>query len=473
MNTGKRLLSIVLLTALAVLGMAFAAQAETLRPKVDNFILFFDHSGSMVLTSPDWSSLKLKMAKETAIQMNTEIPALNYQSGVNTFAPFATQLAPTGYSKSAVATAVNSIDTTYDPYGRITPMGFGLDAVDPVLGSMKGRTALIIFTDGNSNYGNDPVAEARMLYNKYPDLCIHVVSYADKDHGKEVVAQIRALKGCTVVGDPLALEKWRARGVSVLYGDMSDPELLDQLPLDKVHWVASTVRARDLNLATLSVLKLHGYEGKVALTAVNQEEAELYEKAGAHVVFRPFIDAAEQAADALTHAMGALPTNIDWPVAFKEARLRSGSAFAGYKLMDIPLRTATGVSVLAVSRAGQLNFDPGPEYLVYPGDRLLLMGEAEGVRQAEKLLDQPNVTEGGEEHFAVTELDVSSKCRCVGNTLTKLKFRQRYGVTVAFIHREGNQFVAPQPDEILRDGDRLIVIGSAAAVEKLKEQENL
>ena len=283
-------------------------------------------------------------------------------------------------------------------------------------------------------------------------------------------------RGKTVIGvdfDPLALEKWRARGVSVLYGDMSDPELLDQLPLDKVHWVASTVRARDLNLATLSVLKLHGYEGKVALTAVNQEEAELYEKAGAHVVFRPFIDAAEQAADALTHAMGALPTNIDWPVAFKEARLRSGSAFAGYKLMDIPLRTATGVSVLAVSRAGQLNFDPGPEYLVYPGDRLLLMGEAEGVRQAEKLLDQPNVTEGGEEHFAVTELDVSSKCRCVGNTLTKLKFRQRYGVTVAFIHREGNQFVAPQPDEILRDGDRLIVIGSAAAVEKLKEQENL
>ncbi len=205
MNTGKRLLSIVLLTALAVLGMAFSAQAETLRPKVDNFILLFDHSGSMVLTSPDWSSLKLKMAKETATRMNTEIPALNYQSGVNTFAPFATQLAPTSYSKSAVTAAVNSIDTTYDPYGRITPMGFGLDAIDPVLGSMKGRTALIIFTDGNSNYGNDPVAEARMLYNKYPDLCIHIVSYADKDHGKEVVAQIRALKGCSVVGDPKVL----------------------------------------------------------------------------------------------------------------------------------------------------------------------------------------------------------------------------------------------------------------------------
>ena len=290
------------------------------------------------------------------------------------------------------------------------------------------------------------------------------------------VAEDLLRRGKTIIGvdfDPLTLEKWRARGISVLYGDMSDPELLDHLPLNKARWVASTVRARDLNLTTLSVLTSRGYEGKVALTAVNQQEAELYEKAGAQVVFRPFSDAAEQAADALSHAMGALPMNIDWPVAFREVRIRSDSAFAGYKLMELPLRTATGVSILAVSRAGQLDFDPGPEYHVYPGDRLLLMGQEEGIQQAEKLLDQPAIAEEGEQQFAITELDVSLKCRCVGETLSALKFRQRYGVTVAFIHRDGNQFAAPQPDEILRDGDRLIVIGSATAIEKLKQQENL
>jgi len=176
-----------------------------LRPKVDNFILFFDHSGSMVLTSPDWSGLKLKMAKELAGKMNAEIPELGYTSGVNTFAPFNTQLALTRFSRPSVAAAVKSIDAGYDPYGRNTPMGFGLDKIDPVLAQMKGSTALIIFTDGNSNYGNDPVAEARALYNKYPNLCIHIVSYADKAHGKEVVAQIRALKPCSVVGDPNAM----------------------------------------------------------------------------------------------------------------------------------------------------------------------------------------------------------------------------------------------------------------------------
>jgi OOP family OmpA-OmpF porin len=159
----------------------------------------------MVLTSPAWSGLKLKMAKELAGRMNAEIPALNYNSGVNTFAPFATELAPTLYNRAAVGAAVESIDTKYDPYGRNTPMGFGLDKIDPVLAGLSGSTALIIFTDGNSNYGNDPVLEAKALYAKYPNLCIHVVSYADKAHGKEVVAGIRALKPCSVVGDPNAM----------------------------------------------------------------------------------------------------------------------------------------------------------------------------------------------------------------------------------------------------------------------------
>jgi len=202
----KSLVTSVLMATLFVLAIAVQAQAQTLRPKVDNFILFFDHSGSMVQNSEVFKAHKLVLAKGLAARMNAEIPELGYQSGVNTFAPFATQLAPITYNRPAVAAAVNSIDTKYDIYGRITPMGFGLDSIDPTLASLKGRTALIMFTDGNSNYGNDPVAEARALYAKYPNLCIHIISYADKAHGKEVVAQIRALNGCTVVGDPMAME---------------------------------------------------------------------------------------------------------------------------------------------------------------------------------------------------------------------------------------------------------------------------
>ncbi len=255
MSMRKTLISTVLMAAMLVLTMAGQASAQTLRPKVDNFILFFDHSGSMVLTSPDWSSLKLKMAKELASKMNAEIPALNYQSGVNTFAPFGTQLTPIRYSKAPVGTAIDSIDTKYDPYGRITPMGFGLDQIDPVLATMSGRTALIIFTDGNSNYGNDPVAEARALYNKYPNLCIHIVSYADKEHGKEVVAQIRGLKGCSVVGDPkvMASDAGLKKFVRDVFYDVVAEEVVAPAPSRAVAPVAGgtceTITLGNMNFA--------------------------------------------------------------------------------------------------------------------------------------------------------------------------------------------------------------------------------
>jgi hypothetical protein len=106
--------------------------------------------------------------------------------------------------------------------------------------------------------------------------------------------------------DPTVLKKWRERGVSVLYGDMGDPEIHEKLPLDKTRWIVSTVRIRELNLALLQMLKNRNYRGNVALTAAAPQDAEAYEKAGIQVIFRPYLDVGEQAADALTHAMDVL-----------------------------------------------------------------------------------------------------------------------------------------------------------------------
>lgn len=273
--------------------------------------------------------------------------------------------------------------------------------------------------------------------------------------------------------DPQALERWRARGVSVLYGDMADPEVFEQLPMRIARWVVSTVRSRDVSFALLAVLKQRGYQGKVALTAADQAEATLYERAGVHAILRPFSDAAEQAADALTDAMHLLPQNVDWPVAFQEVRLRSGSAYAGQSLRDIPLRSLTGVSVLAVSRAGHAHYEPVPDFRVYPGDRIILMGSPGVLKQAEGLINQMETVESVNrlERFEVTEIPLDGKTDWTGKTLAELQFRQRYGVTVVGIHRGDERLTSPGPNEQLRQQDRLIVIGTADKIGRLKPGE--
>jgi Trk K+ transport system NAD-binding subunit len=257
---------------------------------------------------------------------------------------------------------------------------------------------------------------------------------------------------------------------------MAAPELHEQLPLSRANWVVSTVRSKELNLALVQHLKHRGYDGKVALTATNQEEAHAFEKAGACVVLRPFADAAEQAADALTYAMDFLPANINWPIGFREVRIQSDASVAGKKIRDIPLRSETGVSILAVSRAGRVYYDPQPDYQIYPGDRLVIMGSVEALRQAETLLRQfqksDNVDESSD-NFVVAENSLAANTRLVGQTLAEVRFRQSHGVTVAGIRRGEDQMVIPTPTGRLAAYDSLIIMGNAKAVELLKQHEPL
>ncbi|MDI9434329.1 MAG: TrkA C-terminal domain-containing protein [Planctomycetota bacterium] len=172
--------------------------------------------------------------------------------------------------------------------------------------------------------------------------------------------------------------------------------------------------------------------------------------------------------------MDLLPQNVDWPVAFQEVRLRSGSAIAGQRLRDIPLRSLTGVSILAVSRAGHAYYEPVPDFRVYPGDRIVLMGSPGVLKQAESLINQMENVEavGRPERFEIADVPLDPGSAWLGKTLAELEFRQRYGVTVVGIRRGDERLTSPGPNERLLDGDRIIVIGTADRLGPLRRAES-
>lgn len=270
--------------------------------------------------------------------------------------------------------------------------------------------------------------------------------------------------------NPQALEIWRSLNIPVIFGDVGDPEFLDNLPLHCSSWVVSTVRERDLNTTLLHLLKERRYEGKIALAAMDEEEAKLYASKGAHVVLRPFDDASEGAADSLTEAMHLLPDNIDWPLALKEIRLRRGSVFAGQLISDLNLRALTGITILAVSRAGRVYLDPDPAFQLFPGDRLVLMGESSTLKHAEEILQEmeDGEPETGSKRFSMAEVEVSPGSPHIGSSLADMGFRKTYGATVVGIRRGEERITMPRPQERLEPGDRLIVIGAPGSVEKIK-----
>jgi TrkA domain protein len=63
-----------------------------------------------------------------------------------------------------------------------------------------------------------------------------------------------------------------------------------------------------------------------------------------------------------------------------------GAPFDGRTLGDTAMRTRTGVSVVAVMRAGHVHPSPTPGFTLTAGDLLVAVGTSEGLDNAVKIL---------------------------------------------------------------------------------------
>ena len=279
-------------------------------------------------------------------------------------------------------------------------------------------------------------------------------------------------RGKQVLGvdfDPQAVAQCRVEGLPVRYGDSEDPDILEHLPLAGTRWVVSAAPGREANLSLLKALRSHGYRGKVVLTAHSAAEVRLFQQAGADRVLFPFADAAEQAVDALGGAADRIHEAHPWSSDFTldEVRVGSDSLAAGRRIADLALRSRTGSSIIAVDRAGRSIFDLGPDFQVFPGDRLVLLGSPEALARAQEALQAPAFDETEPTPFRIGEVAVAAHSTWAGRSLAEIDLRGRYGVNVIGIQRGEERLTAPDPGEVLRAGDRLVVAGAARDVEGL------
>jgi Kef-type K+ transport system membrane component KefB/Trk K+ transport system NAD-binding subunit len=270
--------------------------------------------------------------------------------------------------------------------------------------------------------------------------------------------------------DPEALARWREEGVPVIYGDASDPELFDHLPLTNVNWIVSTAPDVETSLVLLQHLRERGFRGKVAVAARTADEAELRRLERADVLLRPYADAAEQAADALTTAMDRLSVVTTATPGFREVRLGSTSQFAGHRLADVSLREQFGATVLAVSRGGRSFFNPGAAFQLFPGDRMILSGDPAVLDRAVEYLARVASAEQQSDHedFVVEDLEVGSLRGWAGRTLAALELPARFGITVLAVATKHDAPAAPDPHRPLAEQDRILLAGTPESLQRVR-----
>ena len=71
--------------------------------------------------------------------------------------------------------------------------------------------------------------------------------------------------------------------------------------------------------------------------------------------------------------------------------------------------------------------------------------------------------------FQIEWIKVPNGSWANGRTLAELAFRKRTGVTVIAILRESESIAGAQPDDVILDGDTIVVVGKAGQFGKVRK----
>ena len=157
-------------------------------------------------------------------------------------------------------------------------------------------------------------------------------------------------------------------------------------------------------------------------------------------------------------------------------QIPEGSTLAGKTLVASRLGAAFDLVVLGIVRDGVTRLLPSPDEVLQTGDTLLVEASAEELQLLQGLegleLDQedPDVGETvalESEEVGLAEVILAPHTPLVGQTLSGLHFREKYGLTVLAIWRAGEAHHDNLRDIPLKFGDALLVHGSRRQLQVL------
>lgn len=157
-------------------------------------------------------------------------------------------------------------------------------------------------------------------------------------------------------------------------------------------------------------------------------------------------------------------------------KLEEGSLLVGKSLQESSLGRSLGLQVIALQRNGQTQFAPGPDTVLRGGDRLYTQGEADRLNELigwhelkPVQSEEDSVLQSG--GFPMIEARVSERADFIGKTLSETGFRGRFDLNVLKVHQGDRVEDDNLAQRKLQAGDRILLQGTQAAIEALKENE--
>jgi len=299
--------------------------------------------------------------------------------------------------------AINLIDALYMTIITITTVGF--EEVHPLSNSKRIFTIIIsvigiasmfyVFTSVMENLFILQLSQyrkKRKMMKKIDELKNHIIVVGYGRVGQLVTRELIDTKQEFVVVDNDFVEDdiFNLKNqISTITGDGTDDEILLLAGIKRARaMIIATANPATTVFVTLSAKVLNP---NIFIVARSDDftEIEKLERAGADRVVNPYSIGGQRLV-ALTinpNVVDFLTTNFlrQTNIKMETLILPEDSPFCGKSLMEIDVRKKAGATILAVIRDDKSTLNPKPNFLLRPGDNILIFGTKENIDALEEL----------------------------------------------------------------------------------------
>jgi voltage-gated potassium channel len=260
-----------------------------------------------------------------------------------------------------------------------------------VLGfTMATLTQAVIESELGSIFGR------RRMEKEIANLKDHIIVCGVGRVGRRVATEIaaRRIPLLIIEQDPGKARWAQDQNFLCIVGDATSEAILRQARIEHARGLASAVTSDAQNVYI--VLTARGMAPALPIVARASEEAAESKllRAGATTVLMPYSYAGQRMARMLTRpnvqrfldvALSSL-SDDELDLQIEEVRVAEKSQLAGANVGDADLRRSLGVIVLAIRRKdGDIDFNPGPDHSIAPGDFLIVVGDSRKLKELEVL----------------------------------------------------------------------------------------
>jgi di/tricarboxylate transporter len=155
-----------------------------------------------------------------------------------------------------------------------------------------------------------------------------------------------------------------------------------------------------------------------------------------------------------------------------------GSPLAGKSLAECRIGAALGLNVMGIRRGGRLDLAPDPTIRFEVGDQVVVQGQQDALGEVgvpQYLTLQPTRVSTSDlvsEEIGFAEVVLQHRSRLVGQTPRDIDFRNRFGVLIVAMWRDGRPHMTHLASTQLGTEDVLLAHGPRESLEAMREDAN-